>query len=318
MRGYLEAMAARTATDWNKATLAAAEAAAGAKGAREVDHAFDLAEGRAKVLSQSLTTEVNGFAKVDTAKRVGKRDKTWTNASGKRPEHARVNGETVPVDEPFSNGQSWPGGPNCKCDVAFTTTYERVVEQPLTRKDLAIPDSSLSRTRAVSDTEYQMLAAEGRTLLTRWEANRASPAGLDDDWDGVRQRAWDSVQEEWGGTTIDAHTGVEVLQGQHKYAITVKGAGQDSVAVPIGATRAEFDAALTEARHRFADRLAMEKAHLGVFRNEETGAYEVDPVLIVDSRAEVERVGAFSRSKGGAYSFADGLGYWPPYLKEST
>jgi hypothetical protein len=46
--------------------------------------------------------------------------KTWVvTSSNPREEHAAVDGETVPVDQPFSTGQMWPGGPNCQCDVTF-------------------------------------------------------------------------------------------------------------------------------------------------------------------------------------------------------
>ena len=36
--------------------------------------------------------------------------KTWVTTSGNpRASHARMNGETVQYDEPFSNGAQWPG-----------------------------------------------------------------------------------------------------------------------------------------------------------------------------------------------------------------
>ena len=36
--------------------------------------------------------------------------KTWRVTSGNpRPTHALMNGETVPYEEPFSNGAQWPG-----------------------------------------------------------------------------------------------------------------------------------------------------------------------------------------------------------------
>jgi hypothetical protein len=43
-----------------------------------------------------------------------------------RPEHAALNGETVPIDGTFSDGSRWPGGSgdpaldsNCNCDVSI-------------------------------------------------------------------------------------------------------------------------------------------------------------------------------------------------------
>jgi hypothetical protein len=32
-----------------------------------------------------------------------------------------MDGETVPVDQPFSIGTMWPSGPNCNCDVTFSS-----------------------------------------------------------------------------------------------------------------------------------------------------------------------------------------------------
>jgi hypothetical protein len=35
--------------------------------------------------------------------------KTWVTGSNARPEHARLNGQTVPLGDKFSNGLMWPG-----------------------------------------------------------------------------------------------------------------------------------------------------------------------------------------------------------------
>lgn len=44
-------------------------------------------------------------------------EKTWhTRIDGReRDEHRAMDGETVPIDEPFSNGLMQPGEPNCRC-----------------------------------------------------------------------------------------------------------------------------------------------------------------------------------------------------------
>lgn len=309
MVNYLKAVAGNAAKAWNDAT----REAAGIKA--DVPNPFDEAANlRAPMLAQTIVAEINSFAKLDTAKRVGKTTKTWLG--GKRPQHAAASGQTVPVDQPFSNGLYGPGGPNCHCDLAFNTPYSGQVVEPMRRNDLAIPEDSLSRTRAVSADEYQSLAAEGKNMLARYRKDASPPSGLDGDWASVNEAGWKAVQEEWGGATINAHTGTAVEFGQDKFALTVKEAMQDTVSVPIGASRTEFNAAMKEARRRFDANLRMDKAHLGVFRNQETGMIEFDPVLIVDSRAEVERIGAYTRAKGGAFSFKDGNGYWPPYVEE--
>ncbi len=53
--------------------------------------------------------------------------KTWVvNSGNPRPEHEMMNGETVPLDDTFSNGAEWPGDSealdaadlcNCQCSV---------------------------------------------------------------------------------------------------------------------------------------------------------------------------------------------------------
>jgi hypothetical protein len=44
--------------------------------------------------------------------------KTWVTGPNPRPEHAAMDGETVGIDEDFSDGNGWPGGdPGCNCSV---------------------------------------------------------------------------------------------------------------------------------------------------------------------------------------------------------
>lgn len=57
-------------------------------------------------------------------------EKMWITGDNPRPEHAMMNGETVPINEPFSNGCEWPGdengdpdttcGCNCSTEVIIT------------------------------------------------------------------------------------------------------------------------------------------------------------------------------------------------------
>ena len=56
--------------------------------------------------------------------------KRWVTGDNPRPEHAAMNGETVDIDEAFSNGCEWPGddngdpdttcGCNCSTEVIIT------------------------------------------------------------------------------------------------------------------------------------------------------------------------------------------------------
>lgn len=73
-----------------------------------------------------------GFSLIEATKQVApqRATKTWIVTSGNpRPEHARMDGETVPLGEKFSNGADWPGDPvlgaegvaNCSCTVIVNT-----------------------------------------------------------------------------------------------------------------------------------------------------------------------------------------------------
>ena len=92
-------------------------------------HVFDVAESdRAVSGSAALVTTFSAFATTEAAKQVAgdRATKTWIVTSSKpRAEHAAMNGETVGINETFSNGANWPGDPvlgadgvaGCQCDV---------------------------------------------------------------------------------------------------------------------------------------------------------------------------------------------------------
>ena len=90
---------------------------------------FDRAESRAAAAATSIVTDTASFATVEAAKQVGAAtaSKTWETGRNPRPEHASMNGETVGIEDQFSNGLDWPGayGPadevaGCNCTVAVT------------------------------------------------------------------------------------------------------------------------------------------------------------------------------------------------------
>lgn len=77
----------------------------------------------------SRVTAVGNFGRVEAAIESGAGTKTWrTTSPNPRPEHAVLDGETVPVGQAFSNGARWPGDPvlgaegvaNCACIVEFS------------------------------------------------------------------------------------------------------------------------------------------------------------------------------------------------------
>jgi HK97 family phage portal protein len=91
-------------------------------------HVFNIAEdSRTKSLATSLVTTAAGFGARELAQQLlgEKATKTWVTGSNPRPAHARMDGETVPVGEVFSNGAQYPGDgvldaddtSNCNCSL---------------------------------------------------------------------------------------------------------------------------------------------------------------------------------------------------------
>lgn len=93
---------------------------------------FDTyASQRAPQLAMTQTASISGFGTVEAAKHAGgdEATKTWVTGSNPRPSHARMDGETVSLDEKFSNGSRWPAdGANlrvdelagCNCDLLIS------------------------------------------------------------------------------------------------------------------------------------------------------------------------------------------------------
>ncbi|WP_425836973.1 phage portal protein [Microbacterium sp. PA5] len=93
-------------------------------------HVFDLAEGeRSTQTAATLVTTFATFATVEAGRQNGGAQKTWiVTSANPRPDHASMDGETVGIDDVFSNGAKWPGDPvlgadgvaGCTCDVEVT------------------------------------------------------------------------------------------------------------------------------------------------------------------------------------------------------
>jgi HK97 family phage portal protein len=85
---------------------------------------------RAPQLAATQTAGISGFGSVEAAKHRGGSGamKTWVTGSNPRKSHARMDGETVGLDERFSNGARWPADSNldvddvagCNCHVVIT------------------------------------------------------------------------------------------------------------------------------------------------------------------------------------------------------
>lgn len=95
-------------------------------------HVFDVAESaRAVSGAAALVTAFSSFGSTEAAKQAAgeKATKTWiVTSKNPRSSHASMAGETVGIDEAFSNGMNWPGDPaggadevaGCQCDVEIS------------------------------------------------------------------------------------------------------------------------------------------------------------------------------------------------------
>lgn len=171
--------------------------------------------------------------------------------------------------------------------------------------------------REVSQEEYDHLAASGKAMLDEMRSNTQSIEGLRANWNDMLNQMYAATRKPWGGGTINPTTGrdIRLTSGKREgpFSLSVKDEGQDTVSIPIDAPQKDFNAAMLIARHRFPQ-LAGKDHYLGVFRDDDKGTIDIDPVAIVDTPRQVERIGAYTHASGGAYDYATGDGYFPPHL----
>lgn len=123
---FLKAVADRYAVTVNETTKAQLEDAIAAEDG-DPAHVFEVAkDSRADGVGSQVATFVAGFAAIEAARQIARSEgvepiKTWVTGPNPRPEHAAMDGETVPIDQPFSDGNDWPGGaPGCNCGVSIS------------------------------------------------------------------------------------------------------------------------------------------------------------------------------------------------------
>lgn len=103
-------------------------------------HVFEVRENTSGVLAKSAAGSITSFAVSEATSQaisdgaprvVGKIvEKEWVTGANARESHAAMNGERVPLDADFSNGQHWPGedigdptescGCNCTTEIVIT------------------------------------------------------------------------------------------------------------------------------------------------------------------------------------------------------
>lgn len=90
--------------------------------AQLISDATGLSDTRAELIANTETTAVFSGAPIESLSAFGKATgrvflKTWFGVMDdkERDEHIALEGETVGIDEPFSNGLQYPSEPNCRC-----------------------------------------------------------------------------------------------------------------------------------------------------------------------------------------------------------
>lgn len=89
-----------------------------------------LSEDRLELWADASTKDATGFGSQEGARRSGAIRKMWVHNGSNHPraDHAAMDGETVDMDDTFSNGMRWPhdwGGGDaddivgCNCDIAY-------------------------------------------------------------------------------------------------------------------------------------------------------------------------------------------------------
>lgn len=173
--------------------------------------------------------------------------------------------------------------------------------------------------RRVSAPEFQQIAQRGEDTLNKMadEGTPEVPEALTRSFETIKSDAYDAVQKSWGGKTYDASTGKEINPTKG-LAVTIKSDGQDTISIPENASREEFSNAMDRAYQEFGPQLSYKGGHLGVFHDDGKGTIDIDPVAIVDTKAQAEELSAASHSTGGAYDYETGNGHFAPHVSDEV
>ena len=138
-RKYLRALSEGRASAINAATYKKLQEALESEEEEETpEKVFEKRENAdSGTFGRSLATAVAGWAMTREAPQQAEAqgihktvEKVWITGDNPRPEHAMMNGETVPIDQEFSNGCFWPGDDNgdpdttcgCNCSTQVIIT----------------------------------------------------------------------------------------------------------------------------------------------------------------------------------------------------
>jgi HK97 family phage portal protein len=130
---YLKAVSRRYAENINTTTKGKLDSRLDQEGDTAEVFSEDAKDNRASGVAIGVTTFLAGFAAYEAASQIAASNelpvpqKVWVTGSNPRHTHSRMNGEAVPLHEPFSNGLQWPGdgadgaaeAANCNCSISI-------------------------------------------------------------------------------------------------------------------------------------------------------------------------------------------------------
>lgn len=136
---YIKAVAEGKAKAINAATKAHIDEVIDSEDLEEeIEHVYEVREGKdAALIGMNLATVVTCWALAEASNQAKEQGyqakvyKTWVTGENPREDHAMMSGETVEIDQKFSNGADWPGddilGPDgtCGCNCTTEVTIER-------------------------------------------------------------------------------------------------------------------------------------------------------------------------------------------------
>jgi hypothetical protein len=130
---YLQAVADRYANNINTTTHSQLQQAVKDPDLDPASVFTEATDSRAAGIATGMGTFLAGFATSEAAQQIARThdvspSKTWMTGTNPRESHAQMDGETVGIDDTFSNGLSWPGAAgsdaaetaNCNCSVLIT------------------------------------------------------------------------------------------------------------------------------------------------------------------------------------------------------
>lgn len=164
--------------------------------------------------------------------------------------------------------------------------------------------------------EWLQREDRGRRLLSSYQDTTRPMTAFDQNWEDIKKRAYQSAQAEWGGETIDPVTGKNYDPSNTEtgsYAVTVRNPNQPTISVPENATQEQFNAAMDRAKEAYGQ-LEHPDHYLGVFHDNDLGRIDFDPVLIADSAKDAQDIGAYTGSKGGAFTYENFQGEFAPHV----